>query len=127
MPSNWPKPVKAVSTFAISISCVENGYWSKASGRSPPTVSVRLCVWLAKLDRPHTEAETWLALAKLHLHQLTDARHEAEQFSKAGVVAHRALAELWLAIGDTDEAKKHAVAAYKSAWAMASLTCCATD
>ena len=90
---------------------LEQGQWALAAD------SLREAVRMAReVGRTNSEAETWLTLAKFHLHQLTDARHEAEQFSKAGDVAHRALAELWLAIGDTDEAKKHAVAAYESAW-----------
>ena len=48
---------------------------------------------------------------------LADPRHETEQLTKAARPSHRVLAELWLAIGDRQRAKEHALAAYKSAWA----------
>ncbi len=48
---------------------------------------------------------------------LTDPRHEAEQFAQARKIEAPSLAELWLAIGDRDQARKHALAAYKWAWA----------
>jgi hypothetical protein len=56
-------------------------------------------------------------LAKFHLGQLPDPRHEAEQLAKARDPAHRVLANLWFAIGDAEQAKKHALAAYN--WACA--------
>lgn len=63
------------------------------------------------------EAETGLALAKFHLGQLPDPRHEAEQLAKLNEPAHRRLAELWLAIGDHEQAIHHALKAYRWAWA----------
>jgi hypothetical protein len=63
------------------------------------------------------EPETQLALAKIHLDLLPDPRQEAEQLAQARKPFHRALADLWLAIGDHEQAKKHALAAYKWAWA----------
>ncbi|MFO0940016.1 MAG: ATP-binding protein [Pirellulales bacterium] len=64
-------------------------------------------------------SETGLALAKHHLRQFTsdDARSEAERLAQLRDPAHRLLAQLWLAIGDTEQAKHHALAAYKWAWA----------
>jgi hypothetical protein len=62
-------------------------------------------------------AETFLALAKFNLGQLKEPRREADQLASASSVDNRALAELWLAIGDDEQAKKHALAAYKWAWA----------
>ena len=62
-------------------------------------------------------AETLLALAKFHLGQLADPHGEAKQLAEADFISNRALAELWLAIGDLEQAKKHALAAYESAWA----------
>ena len=42
-------------------------------------------------------SETWLALARFHLGQLSNPRHEAERLTQA--YGHfRPLAELWLAI-----------------------------
>lgn len=65
------------------------------------------------------ESETGLAVAKFHLHQLTDAdaRSEAERLAELRRPAHRYLALLWQAIGDLDQAKHHALAAYRQAWA----------
>ncbi len=63
------------------------------------------------------EAEAFLALTKLHLKQLPDPHHIAEQLASAKEPAHRPLAELWLAIGNHEQATKHALAAYKWAWA----------
>jgi hypothetical protein len=64
-------------------------------------------------------SETGLALAKFHLGQLTgdDVRGEAERLAQMRQPAHRYLAMLWLAIGDAGKAKRHAIAAYKWAWA----------
>jgi hypothetical protein len=64
-----------------------------------------------------TAAELQLALAKFHLGQLTDPRHEAEQLGQLKEPSNLALAELWLAIGDREQAKQHALAAYRWAWA----------
>jgi ABC-type transport system substrate-binding protein len=65
------------------------------------------------------DSETGLAVAKFHLHQLTgaDARSEAERLTQLRQPAHRYLALLWQAVGDLDQAKHHALAAYKQAWA----------
>jgi Domain of unknown function (DUF4062) len=65
----------------------------------------------------NAEAESGLALAKFHLGQLGNPRQEAEQLAQTRKIAHRLLAKLWLAIDDHDNAKKHALAAYKWAWA----------
>jgi tetratricopeptide (TPR) repeat protein len=59
---------------------------------------------------------TNLALAKFHLGRLSSSSHEIDQLSKDP--AHRALAELWFAMGDHEQAKKHALAAYRSACAV---------
>lgn len=61
--------------------------------------------------------ETGLALAKFYLGQLTEPRREAEQLAQAREPSHRLLATLWLAIGDHEQARLHALAAYKWAWA----------
>jgi tetratricopeptide (TPR) repeat protein len=64
-------------------------------------------------------SEAGLTVAKFHLHQLTgaDARSEAERLAQLHQPSHRYLALLWQAIGDLDQAKHHALAAYKEAWA----------
>ena len=54
---------------------------------------------------------------QVHLGQLADPRREAEQLANTRRPAQRALADLWLAIGDREQATKHALAAYKWAWA----------
>ena len=62
-------------------------------------------------------AEIRLTLARFHLGQLTTAREEAERLSSESGPAHLPLAELWHALGDTEQAVKHAHAAYRYAWA----------
>jgi hypothetical protein len=80
--------------------------------------SLREAVSMARsVGQTDAAAETQLALSKFQLGQLTDPRREAEQLAKARRPSHRALGELWLAIGDHEQAKKHALAAYKWAWA----------
>ena len=62
-------------------------------------------------------AETQLALAKFRLGSLAEPRHEADQLAQLKEAPDRSLAELWLAIGDREQAKNHALAAYRRAWA----------
>ena len=64
-------------------------------------------------------SETGLALAKHHLGQFTGdaARSEAERLAGLRDPAHGTLALLWLALGDPEQAKHHALAAYRWAWA----------
>ena len=64
-------------------------------------------------------SETGLALAKHNLGQLTgdQARNEAERLAQLRDPSHRKLSQLWLALGDHEQAKHHALAAYKWAWA----------
>jgi hypothetical protein len=62
-------------------------------------------------------SETLLALAKCHLKQLSRPREEAERLESAKKPWHLDLAQLWLAIGDREKAKVHALAAYEWAWA----------
>ena len=76
--------------------------------------AVRMAREVVRVD---AGAETRFALAKINLDQLADRRQEAERLANAKRPAHRPLAELWLAIGDHEQAKKHALAAYKWAWA----------
>ncbi len=63
------------------------------------------------------EAETGLALAKHQLGELRDERAVAERLAQFRKPAHRYLSQLWQAIGDAKSAKRHALAAYKWAWA----------
>lgn len=66
---------------------------------------------------PDPESETLLALARFHLQQLPAAREEALRLSAVRDPAHLPLAELWHALGDTEQAATHAKAAYQYAWA----------
>ncbi len=70
-----------------------------------------------EVGQTDADAETQLALAKFHLGQLPEACQQAERLAKVKKPFHRFLAELWLAIGDHEQAKEHALAAYKWAWA----------
>jgi hypothetical protein len=80
--------------------------------------SLREAVSMARaVGQTDAKAETQLALARFHLGQLADPRREAEQLANASWLSHRALADLWLAIGDHEQARKHALKAYKWAWA----------
>ena len=95
------------------------GEWQLEQGQWPIAAdsfheAVRLSREVGAID---TEAETLLAVAKLHLTQLDDPKHEAERLAKANQPSHRALAELWLVIGDAKQATQHAMAAYNWAWA----------
>lgn len=91
---------------------LEQGQWALAAD------SLHEAVRMAReVGQSEAKAEAQLALAKFHLNQLPDPRHEAEQLAQAKAPAHRVLADLWLAIGDAEQAKKHAIAAYKWAWA----------
>jgi tetratricopeptide (TPR) repeat protein len=63
------------------------------------------------------EWEARLALAKFRLGQLPEPRQQAEELSQVNDPAHSVLAELWLALGDDDRARHHALAAYREAWA----------
>lgn len=63
------------------------------------------------------EAETSLALAKFHLGQLPNPVDEAERLANLRNPGHRTIAQLWFAIGDREQAKHQALAAYRWAWA----------
>jgi Domain of unknown function (DUF4062) len=66
---------------------------------------------------PDPESETLLALARFRAGQLPAAREEAQRLSSGRDPAHLPLAELWHALGETQQACKHAKAAYRHAWA----------
>jgi Domain of unknown function (DUF4062) len=91
---------------------LEQGHWEAAAN------SLHEAVRMAReVEMNDPSAETQLALANFHLGRLPEPRSEAEQLSRAKHAAHGDLAALWLAIGDHDQAKKHALAAYEWAWA----------
>ncbi len=94
------------------------GEWLIQRGSWEPAVeSLRESVQMAReVGQEDPLAETLLALAKLQFGQLAEPRQDAEQLGNASWIARLALAELWLAIGDRDQAKKYALAAYQRAW-----------
>jgi hypothetical protein len=100
---------------------MEHGNWALAAA------SFQEAVRLAR-ERSLTDAEseTGLALARLQLRLAADpgaveplavARQDAERLSQWRRPAHDLLARLWLALGDSEQAKHHALAAYRWAWA----------
>ena len=98
---------------------LEQGAWAQAAA------SFNQAVAMAREVRRVDEAsETGLALAKLHLHQLTgdEARSEAQRLAQLRHftdrrLANRYLARLLQALGDLNQAKHHALAAYTLSWA----------
>lgn len=91
---------------------IDQGAWALAA--ESLSEAVRMAREVGLTD---AEAETGLALAKFHLGQLPDPRHEAESVAKLKGPNHRRLAELWRAIGDHEQAIHHALQAYRWAWA----------
>jgi hypothetical protein len=98
---------------------LEQGAWEQAAA------SYSQAVAMAREVRRVDEAfETGLALAKVHLHQLTgdEARDEAQRLAQLRHfadrrLANRYLARLWQALGELNQAKHHALAAYTLSWA----------
>lgn len=91
---------------------IERGEWARAA--ESLAVAVRMAREVSELD---TGSETLLALAQFHLGALHDPSAKARRLESLQFIARRPLAELWLAMGDRDQAVKHAHAAYKWAWA----------
>ena len=91
---------------------MERGEWELAAESLHE--AVRMAHEVGQRD---ATSETYLALAKFHLNQLSSPRQQAEELAAATVINYQALAELWFAIGDLGEAKEHALEAYKHAWA----------
>lgn len=88
----------------------ERGEWRLAAE------SLHEAVHLAREVRlVDSAAEAELALARLHLGQLSDPRAEAARLAGITPVHHLSVAELWLAIGDHEQAEKHARAAHARA------------
>ena len=91
---------------------LEQGEWALAAASFAE--AVRMARESGILD---SNSETGLALAKHHLGQLSAPPQEAERLAQLREPSHRYLAMLWQAIGNLDQAKHHALAAYKWAWA----------
>jgi hypothetical protein len=94
------------------------GEWRMEQGQWPLAAeSLHDAVRMARaVGQVNASAETQLVLARFHVGQLTDPRREAEQLAQARYIAPQPLGELWLAIGDREQAKKHALTAYDLAW-----------
>lgn len=98
---------------------LEQCAWAQAAA------SFSQAVAMAREVRLVDEAsETGLALAKVYLHHLTgdEARGEAQRLAQLRHFAdrkqaNRYLARLWQALGDLNQAKHHALAAYTLSWA----------
>ena len=91
---------------------LEQGAWALAAASFVEALRMA-----RERGRPDADSETGLALAKHHLDELSEPEREAERLAKLREPAHRYLAMLWHALGDLDQAKRHALAAYKWAWA----------
>ena len=70
-----------------------------------------------EVGQRNASAEAGLVLARFHLREVADAPAVAAALAAEREVAHRPLAALFLALGDRAAAEKHALAAYKDAWA----------
>jgi hypothetical protein len=98
---------------------LEQGAWAQAAA------SFSQAVAMAREVRSVDEAsDAGLALAKVHLHQLTgdEARSEAQRLAQLRhfaerSLANRYLARLWQTLGELNQAKHHALAAYTLSWA----------
>jgi tetratricopeptide (TPR) repeat protein len=97
------------------------GSWRLEQGdRALAAASFTQAVTMAREARlVDAASQTGLALAKVQLRQLTDdeARNEAQRLAQLREPAHRSLGQLWQMLGDLDQAKHHALAAYTWAWA----------
>lgn len=90
---------------------LEQGRWEQAAE------SLQEALRMAReVGQPDSDSEALLLLAKFHSGQIPAPRDEAEQLAKVEKPPHDALAELWLAMGDRERAKSHALDAYRWAW-----------
>ncbi|HEV7893609.1 MAG TPA: DUF4062 domain-containing protein [Pyrinomonadaceae bacterium] len=90
---------------------LEQGRWEQAAE------SLHEALRMAReVGQPDSNSEALLLLAKFRSGRIPAPRDEAERLAKVEEPPHQALAELWLAMGDRERAKSHALAAYKWAW-----------
>jgi hypothetical protein len=123
------KQISAAATLAeqdhnrVALRCIyrlcgswrlEQGDWALAAASFTDAVTMA-----REARRMDAASETGLALAKVQLRQLTgdEARNEAQRLAQLHEPAHLILAQLWRMLGDLDQAKHHALAAYTWAWA----------
>ena len=97
---------------------LEQGAWAQAAASFSQAVAMA-----REVRRVDEASEAGLALAKVYLHQLTgdEARGEALRLAQLRHfadrrLANRYLARLWQALGDLNQAKHHALAAYTLSW-----------
>lgn len=98
------------------------GRWFLEQGEFGPAAdslheAVRMAREAGVIDGDSIEAETLLALSQFHLGRLADPAQVAERLAEAKRPYHLGLAKLWKAISEIGKAEKHALAAYKWAWA----------
>jgi hypothetical protein len=98
---------------------LEQGAWAQAAASFCQAVAMA-----REVRSVDSASEAGLALAKVRLHQLTgdEARSEAQRLAQLrdiadSSLANRYLARLWQALGDLNQAKHHALAAYTLSWA----------
>jgi tetratricopeptide (TPR) repeat protein len=103
---------------ARALHALRGQWWMQQGQWEPAAESLRAAVRMAReagiLDGG---AEARLALALFHRGALPDPYAEAERIARAPVVHDLPLAELWLALSEREKAEKHALAAYRFAWA----------
>lgn len=116
-PSAWPVPGRTADRYASFTGCGVIGSFPAASTPLPRRASGTLSGWHTKQVSPDPVSETLLALARFSAGQLPAAREEAQRLSGGQDPAHLPLAELWHTLGETEQAAKHARAAYRHAWA----------
>lgn len=91
---------------------LECGEWASAAA------SYQDALAMARSAGLHDEeAETGLALTQFHLGQLSDPRQVVKDLATLPQPDHLTLASLWQAIGDVEQARQHALSAYRWAWA----------
>ncbi len=95
------------------------GEWQLEQGQyGPAAESLHEAVRMAReVGKSDGLAEALLAIARFHLKQLPHPHEEAERLAEMRRPFHRGIAELWLAIGDEEQATRHALKAYEWAWA----------
>jgi hypothetical protein len=98
---------------------LEQGAWAQAAASFSQAVAMA-----REVRRVDAASEAGLALAKVHLHQLTgdEALSEAQRLAQLRAIADRSpanryLARLWQVLGELNQAKHHATAAYTLSWA----------
>lgn len=65
----------------------------------------------------HAVKPAVLATARVRLGEIDDPREEAHRLAESPNPRHQDICDLWLAIGDPHEAARHALEAYREAWA----------